>query len=158
MRCLLVSSTKKTPTSVWAPSVPPGPSRSPASARASFDNAYTVDAATSLGRRPQPDPILFSLGLTSAHQERLVRSPDGQHYLLNMYSHGGKDAKRIWCVYMDAQLNEVWSTTLEFPFADDRSRVLRDLVGGQWERFILSYAFRCDGQEKMGDKMCHEIP
>ncbi len=158
MRCLLVSSTKKsTDFGVGSISTTGALALTGFRKIASFDHAYTVDAATSLGRRPQPDPILFSLGLTSAHQERLVRSPDGQHYLLNMYSHGGKDPKRIWCVYMDAQLNEVWSTTLEFPFADDRSRVHQISLADNGNVHILSYVFRCDGQEKMGDKMCHEI-
>ncbi len=158
MRVLLVSSVKKsTEFGVGTISTSGGLSLTGFRKIASFDHGYTVDAQTSMGRRPQPDPILFSLGLTSAHQERLVRSPDGQHYLLNMYTHGGKDKKKIWCVYMDAQFKELWSTALEFPFADDHSRIHQISLADDGNVHILSYVFRCDGQEKMGDKMCHEM-
>ncbi|MCC7501026.1 MAG: hypothetical protein IT229_00760, partial [Flavobacteriales bacterium] len=76
---------------------------------ASFDQPMSGDLSNTLPRRPLPDPILLSLGLAFAQQERIVTSPDGQHHLLNMFSQDGKGNKRCWYAYLDKDLAVQWS-------------------------------------------------
>src|SRR5690606_26313039 len=54
---------------------------------AAFEIPYANEPVNTMAMRPLPDPILFTRGLAYAQTERLVSSPDGQHHLLNHYTH-----------------------------------------------------------------------
>lgn len=123
---------------------------------ASFGHAWAVDPASSLARRPLPDPILFSLGLTSAHSERLLTSPDGGRHLLNMYTSKGRDGKQLWMACLDRDLREEWSAVATLPWPADLARIHQMQFTNDGRVLLLAYVFRCE-QEQMGDKNCHEL-
>ena len=122
----------------------------------SFGHAWAVDPASSLARRPLPDPILFSLGLTSAHTERLLTAPDGGRHLLNMYDSKGKDGKQLWMTCLDRDLREEWSALATLPWPAGQARIHQMQLTNDGRVLLLAYVFRCE-QEQMGDKNCHEL-
>ncbi len=124
---------------------------------ASFDQPMSTDLSNTLPRRPLPDPILLSLGLAFAQQERIVTSPDGQHHLLNMFSQDGKGNKRCWYAYLDKDLAVQWSGMKELPYEDVQSTVHQVSLANDGEVHILTYVFRCKSEEQLSDKLCHEV-
>ncbi len=123
---------------------------------ATFPQPWTMDPATSLARRPLPDPILFSLGLTGALNERLLRSPDGAHQLLNMYDGKGKDPKQLWMTCLDRDLHEEWSAVATLPYPAAQARIHQMAFTNDGRLLLLAYVFRC-AEEQQGDKNCHEL-
>jgi hypothetical protein len=124
---------------------------------AAFDQPMSGDLSNTLARRPLPDPILFSRGLAFAQEERLVPSPDGQHFLLNMFSQDTKGNKRFWYACLDRSFAVEWSGMKELPYDDVQSTVHQVSLADNGDVHVVSYVFRCKGEEQMGDKLCHEV-
>jgi hypothetical protein len=122
-----------------------------------FDHPMTGDLGNTLARRPLPDPFLFTRGLAFAQQERLVSSPDGKHHLLNMFSQNGKENKRFWFACLDEGFNVLWSGMKELPLNDVQSTVHQVSLADNGDVHVISYLFRCKGEESLSDKNCHEI-
>lgn len=124
---------------------------------ASFDQPMSTDLSTTLSRRPLPDPILFSRGLAFAQQERLVASPDGLHFLLNLFSQDGKENKRFWYAYLDSDLNVQYSGMKELPYDDVQSTVHQVSLADNGDVHLITYVFKCKSEEQLSDKLCHEV-
>jgi hypothetical protein len=124
---------------------------------ASFDMPYVNHPSNTMAARPLPDPILFTKGLAYAQRERLIASPDGQHYLLNHYTQDGKGNKRIAMAWLDKEMTVLWQGAAELPFADGQSSIHQIAVGDDGTVRLLVYVFNCKGEEAMGDKNCHEL-
>jgi hypothetical protein len=124
---------------------------------ASFDQPMSGDLSTTLARRPLPDPILFSRGLAFAQEERLVPSPDGQHFLLNLFSQNTKGNKRFWYACLDGSFAVEWSGVKELPYDDVQSTVHQVSLADNGDVHVVSYLFRCKGEENRSDKNCHEV-
>lgn len=122
-----------------------------------FDQPLAGDASNTLARRPLPDPILFSRGLAFAQRERMIPSPDGQHFLLNMYSQDTKGNKRFWYACLDRSFAVEWSGMKELPFLDEQSTIHQVSLADNGDVHLVSYVFRCKGEEQMSDKLCHEV-
>jgi hypothetical protein len=158
LHCLLVSAGKKTTDyAIGQVGTRGTPALSGLRKVASSDIPFTNEAANALPHRPQPNSILFSKGLAYAHQERLVAALDGQHFLLNYYTHNGKGAKRFWYAYLDKNLNELWSGTATLPYDDTKSRIHQISLANDGTIHLMAYVFQCASDEQMGDKMCHEL-
>lgn len=123
---------------------------------ASFAQPWAMDPATSLARRPLPDPILFSLGLTAAHTERLLTAPDGAHHLVNMYDGKGRDPKQLWMTCLDRDLREAWSAVATLPYPAAQARIHQMQFTNDGRLLLLAYVFPCADEQK-GDKNCHEL-
>ncbi len=124
---------------------------------ASFGSAWAADPATALARRTLPDPILFSLGLTSAHNERLITSPNGELHLLNMYGTKGKGPKQLWMSCLDRDLNEQWNAVATLPWTAEQGRIHQLQLTDDGRLHLLTYVYRCSSPEQMGEKNCHEL-
>ena len=124
---------------------------------ADSDIPYANDPANTMAVRPLPNPILFTRGLAFAQRERLIESPDGQHYLLNHYTHGGKGNKRIAIAWIDKDFTVLWQETVELPYEDSKSSIHQMAVGNDGTVRLLTYLFNCESEESMGDKNCHEL-
>lgn len=122
----------------------------------SFEPPYSTDPTHTLARRPQPDPILFSMGLAYAQDERIIRSSDG-HYLLNHYTHNGKGNKRLYFACLGSDLGVQWSGSAELPYLDVNSAIHQISLADDGTIHLLTYVFPCKGEEKVSDKLCHEI-
>lgn len=158
MHCLLVSAGKKsTDYAIGQVGTRGAPVLSGIRKVASSDIPFTNEPANALPHRPQPNSILFSNGLAYAHQERIVAAPDGQHFLLNYYTHDGKGAKRFWFAYLDKNFNELWSGTATLPYEDVKSRIHQISLANDGTIHVMVYVFKCASEEQMGDKLCHEL-
>lgn len=124
---------------------------------AAFDMPYANNPSNTMAVRPLPDPILFSKGLAYAQRERLIASPDGEHYLLNHYTQDSKGNKRIGLAWLDKELTVLWQSTAELPFEDGKSSIHQITVSNDGTVRLLLYVFNCKGEEAMGDKNCHEL-
>lgn len=124
---------------------------------AEFDIPYANDPANTMAVRPLPDPILFTRGLAFAQKERLIATPDGQHYLLNHYTQHGKGNKRMALAWLDKDLTVLWSATAELPYEDAKSSIHQIAVDNNGNVRLLTYLFNCKGEESLGDKNCHEL-
>lgn len=124
---------------------------------AAFELPYANDPAHTMAARPLPDPILFTRGLAYAQNERLIRSADGRHCLLNHYTHNGKGNKRIGLAWVDQDLTVHWQATAELPFEDAKSTIHQITVDDEGTVRLLVYVFNCKTEEQLGDKNCHEL-
>ncbi|MBK7384922.1 MAG: hypothetical protein IPI81_16540 [Flavobacteriales bacterium] len=123
----------------------------------SFPEPYANDPSNTMVVRPLPDPILFTKGLAYVQQERLIRSPDGEHFLLNHYSNAGKGNKKFHAAWLDKDLTVLWSNTMELPYEDAKSSIHQIVVANDGTFRLLTYVFQCKGAEQLGDKNCHEL-
>ncbi|MBL7951640.1 MAG: hypothetical protein JNM62_07960 [Flavobacteriales bacterium] len=157
LHCLLASNTKKTTDFAIAQVDARGaPALGVIKRVASSEILFNNDPTTSLPYRPVPDPILFSKGLKYAHAERIIASPDGQHFLLNTYTNDQKGNKRIWCSYLDKEFTELWSATATLPYGDDKSRIHQISLANDGTIHLLAYLFPCETEAQQSDKLCHE--
>ena len=124
---------------------------------ASFEQLYTNDPSNTLMRRPLPDPILFSMGLSYAQEERLIPSTDGAHYLLNHYTNNGKGSKRFFFACLGSGMNVLWSGSAELPYEDVKSSIHQISMTDDGVIHLLTYVFNCNKDEQLGDKNCHEL-
>jgi len=158
LRCLLVSNGKKAAEyGVGTVSADGTLSLTGFRRIASFEQIYATDPTHTLVRRPQPDPILFSMGLAFSQQERIVRSADGGHYLLNHATHNGKGNKRFFFAYLGADLDMQWSGSVELPYEDAKSSIHQISLTDDGTIHLLTYVFQCKSEEQLGDKLCHEL-
>lgn len=158
MRCLMVSSSKKgSEFGVGTVSTSGALAINGFRKLAEFDLPYTNNPANTMASRPLPDPILFTRGLAYSQQERLVRSADGEHFLLNHFSHGGKGNKRIALAYLDKDLTVLWQNSVELPYEDAKSSIHQIVLGDDGTVRLLTYLFQCKSEEQLGDKNCHEL-
>jgi len=118
---------------------------------------YANDPSNTMAVRPMPDPILFSRGLAFAQRERLITSPDGQHYLLNHFTNKGKGNKRIAMAWLDKEFTVLWQAIAELPLEDAKSTIHQVTVDNEGTVRLLVYLFQCKSEEQMGDKNCHEL-
>lgn len=123
----------------------------------SFDMPYMNHPSNTMPVRPLPDPILFTKGLAYAQRERLIASPDGEHFLLNHHTQDGKGNKRVGLAWLDKEMTVLWQGTAELPFEDGKSSIHQITVSNDGTVRLLLYAFNCKGEEAMGDKNCHEL-
>ncbi|MEO8588745.1 MAG: hypothetical protein ABI432_05200 [Flavobacteriales bacterium] len=123
----------------------------------SFEQLYSTDPTHTLVRRPQPDPILFSMGLAFSQQERIIRSADGAHYLLNHCSHNGKANKRFFFACLGSDFSVQWSGSAELPYEDVKSSIHQISLADDGTIHLLTYVFQCKTAEQLGDKNCHEL-
>jgi hypothetical protein len=124
---------------------------------ASFDIPYVNDPTFTLVDRPLPDPILFTRGLAYAQHERLVRSADGNTWLLNHYTHNGKGNKRFGMALLNSDGSVRSTTTVELPYEDAKSSIHQISVANDGTVRLLTYVFQCSSAEQLGDKACHEL-
>jgi len=118
---------------------------------------YVNDPTNALIFRPNPDPVLLSQGLKFAQTERIIPSPDGQHFLLNNYTNDARGYKQFWFAYLDKDFKELWSGTKELSLVDEKSRIHQLSVSNDGTMHLLAYNFRCEMEEQMRDKLCHEL-
>jgi len=158
MHVLLVSATKKG-SAFGIGEVDPGGALSIKGFRklADFGIPYANDPANTMAVRPLPNPILFTRGLAFAQRERLIASPDGQHYLLNHYTHNGKGNKQMALAWLDKDFTVLWQETVELPYEDAKSSIHQIVVSNDGTVRLLTYLFNCKSEESMGDKNCHEL-
>lgn len=158
LRCLMVSTTKKgSEFAIGTVNTMSGLTIQGFRKVASFDMPYANDPANTMAARPLPNPILFTRGLAYAQNERLVRAADGQHMLLNHYTHNGKGNKRIALAYLDNDFTVLWQNTIELPYEDAKSSIHQILLGDDGTVRLLTYVFQCKSEEQLGDKNCHEL-
>lgn len=123
---------------------------------ASFEQPYLFDRSVVASRKTLPDLILFDSGIAYDERERVVRSPDGQHYLLNFYTRDTKGNKQFFFAYLDAAFEKLWGGKQELPFVDIQSDVHQVEVDNAGNILVLSYVFKCKSEGQAGDKNCHE--
>lgn len=158
LHCLLHSNTKKTTEyAIGQVDTRGTPALNTLRRVASSDILFKNDPTNTLPYRPQPDPILFSQGLKFALEERIIAAPDGEHFLLNNYTTDGKGNKRFWFSYLDKEFTELWSGTATLPYADETSRIHQISVSNEGTIHLMAYVFPCGGEERKGDKLCHEL-
>lgn len=156
--CLLASNTKRTTEYAIGQASADGlPALNTLRRVASSEILYKNDPTTTLPYRPLPDQILFSQGLLFANTERIIATPDGQHYLLNHHTVDVKGNKRIWFSYLDKEFTELWSGTATLPYPDEKSRIHQITVSNDGVIHLLAYVFPCEGEERKSDKLCHEL-
>ncbi|WKZ66119.1 MAG: hypothetical protein QY325_15295 [Flavobacteriales bacterium] len=158
MRVLLVSATKKG-SEFGIAEVSAGSALSLTGFRrlAACDIPYANDPANTMAARPLPDPILFTRGLAYAQRERLIPAPDGQHYLLNHFTHSTKGGKRIALAWLDRELTVLWQAAAELPYEDAKSSIHQIAVEDDGTVRLLTYVYQCKSEEQLGDKNCHEL-
>lgn len=158
LHCLLVSQGKKTTEyAIGAVSTRGAPALGNLKRVATSDLPPSSNATNSLAIRSLPDPILFNKGLSYAQSERIITSPDGQHFLLNNFTLDEKGNKQFWCAYLDKNFKELWSGTKELPYPDFRSRIHQISLANDGTIHLVTYLFKCESEEQVSDKMCHEI-
>ncbi len=158
LHCLLHTNTKKTTEYAIAQVDSRGtPALNTLRRVASSDILFKNDPTTTLPYRPHPDPILFSQGLLFSLDERIIVSPDGEHFLLNNYTWDAKGNKRFWFSYLDKEFTELWSGTATLPYADEPSRIHQISLANDGTIHLLAYLFPCGGEERKSDKLCHEL-
>ncbi|HRH68757.1 MAG TPA: hypothetical protein PLB89_04545 [Flavobacteriales bacterium] len=158
LHCLLASQGKKaTEYAIGAVNTSGAPALAKITRVATSELPLSSNASNSLAMRSLPDPILFNKGLSYAQSERIIASPDGQHFLLNNFTLDEKGNKRFWCAYLDRNFKELWSGTKELPYMDLRSRIHQISLANDGTVHLLTYLYRCETEEQVSDKMCHEI-
>ena len=158
LHCLLVSQGKKaTEYAIGAVSTRGTPALNAVTRVATSELPLSSNATNSLSTRSLPDPILFNKGLSYAQSERIIASPDGQHFLLNNFTLDEKGNKQFWCAYLDKNFKELWSGTKELPYPDFKSRIHQISLANDGTIHLLTYLFKCETEEQVSDKMCHEI-
>lgn len=158
LHCLLVSQGKKTAEyAIGALSTRGAPALASVVRVASSELPHSTNVLNTLVHRPLPDPILFSQGLAFAHSERIIASPDGQHFLLNNHTQDSKGNKQLWFSYLDKNFKEVWSGTKELPYLDYKSKIHQIGLANDGTIHLLAYVFKCESEEQVSDKMCHEL-
>ncbi len=123
---------------------------------ATFDHPAPFDPSTTTCRKTLPDLILFDSGAAYDQTDRLVASPDGQHFLVNHYTHQEKGPKKFWFACLDREMNAEWSGMAELPYEDVQSDVHQITLTNDGRIVLLTYVFKCADQSLAGDKMCHE--
>lgn len=123
---------------------------------ASFPQENKFDAQTTTCKKTLPDLILFDNGAAYDQSDRLVRSPDGQHYLLNHYTAKEKGPKRFWYAYLDKSFNVLWQGEARLPYEDVQSDIHQIALGNDGTIHLLTYVFGCGDPERASDKLCHE--
>ena len=121
----------------------------------SFPEANVFDPQTTTCKKTLPDLILFDNGAAYDQSDRLARSPDGQHYLLNHYTHQQKGPKKFWFACFDKSFALEWSGEVDLPFADLQSDVHQVLLDNAGRIILLTYVLPC-APERASDKLCHE--
>ena len=158
LHCLLVAQGKKAASYAIATVEGTGtPTLSGLRKIATSELPYVNDPTNSLIFRPNPDPVLLNQGLKFAQTERIVPSPDGQHFLLNNYTNDARGFKQFWFVYLDKNFKELWSGAAELTLVDEKSRIHQISVADDGTIHLLAYNFRCEMEEQMRDKLCHEL-
>lgn len=120
-----------------------------------FDRPNVFDPGNTTCRKTLPDLILFDSGAAYDQGERLVASPDGQHFLLNQYTALGKGNKRFWFACLDKTFKPLWSGSVELPFDDVNSDIHQIALDDRGRILLLTYLF-CGDPDRQGDKLCHE--
>ncbi|HEX2616890.1 MAG TPA: hypothetical protein VHL57_05060, partial [Flavobacteriales bacterium] len=123
---------------------------------ASFEQPYLFDRAVVASRKTLPDLILFDNGIAYDERERIVRSPDGQHYLLNFYTREEKGNKQFHFAYLDASFDKLWGGKQDLPYVDIQSDVHQVEIDNTGNIFVLTYVFKCKAEAQASDKNCHE--
>jgi hypothetical protein len=122
----------------------------------SFPETNVFDPQTTTCKKTLPDLILFDNGAAYDQRERLVRSTDGTHFLLNHYTHKQKGPKKFWFAYLDRDFKMEWSGAVDLPFADSQSDVHQITLDDRGRIHLLVYVLACADPERAGDKLCHE--
>lgn len=123
---------------------------------ATFEYPNEFDPSTTTCRKTLPDLILFDSGASYDQSERIVASPDGQHYLVNHYTTLQKGNKKFWFTCLDKSFQKEWSGVAELPFEDLNSDIHQIVLDNSGRIILLTYNFPCGDQGRAGDKLCHE--
>jgi hypothetical protein len=123
---------------------------------ATFEHPCVFDPQNTTCRKTLPDLILFDSGASYDQSERIVASPDGQHYLVNHYTSEEKGKKRFWFACLDKSFQKEWSGMAEMPFEDLNSDIHQIILDNSGRIILLTYNFPCGDQGRAGDKLCHE--
>ena len=121
----------------------------------SFEHPNVFDPHNTTCRKTLPDLILFDSGAAYDQGDRLVPSPDGQHFLLNHYTTQEKGNKRFWFACLDKTFKPQWSGMVELPFEDVNSDIHQIALDDRGRILLLTYLF-CGDPARQGDKLCHE--
>lgn len=122
---------------------------------ATFDHPNAFDPSNTTCRKTLPDLILFDSGASYDQSERIVASPDGQHYLVNHYTTLQKGKKKFWFACLDKSFQKEWSGMAELPFEDLNSDIHELVLDNSGRIILLTYLF-CGDPARQGDKLCHE--
>jgi hypothetical protein len=120
-----------------------------------FDQPNVFDPQTTTCRKTLPDLILFDSGAAYDQGDRLIASPDGQHFLLNHYTTRSKGNKRFWYACLDKNFRPVWNGMVELPFEDANSDIHQIALDDRGRILLLTY-LSCGDPARQGDKLCHE--
>ena len=124
---------------------------------ATFEGTNTYDPEVTTSRKSLPDFIIYDNGMAYDQQERIVRSPDGAHFLLNYYTRDTKGNKKLWYNCLDKNFKSEWAGVKDLPFPDLRSKVHQIALDNSGRILLLTYVFTCASEERMSDKQCHEM-
>lgn len=122
----------------------------------SFPHPCPFDPSVTTCKKTLPDLILFDNGAAYDQSDRLIASPDGQHFLLNHYTHDEKGNKKFWYACADKDFNLLWQGEKELPFPDVNSDVHQIALDNSGRILLLTYVFTCSDPSRASDKMCHE--
>lgn len=122
---------------------------------ATFEHPNIFDASNTTCRKTLPDLILFDSGASYDQSERIVASPDGQHYLVNHYTTAEKGPKKFWFACLDKSFQKEWSGSVDLPFEDLNSDIHQIVLDNSGRILLLTYLF-CGDEARQGDKLCHE--
>lgn len=122
---------------------------------ATFEHPNVFDPSNTTCRKTLPDLILFDSGASYDQSERIVASPNGNHYLVNHYTTAEKGKKKFWFACLDKSFQKEWSGSIELPFEDVNSDIHQIVLDNSGRIILLTYLF-CGDPARQGDKMCHE--
>jgi len=122
---------------------------------ATFDYPNVFDPGNTTCRKTLPDLILFDSGASYDQSDRIIASPDGQHYLVNHYSTAEKGQKKFWFACLDKSFQKEWSGSIELPYEDLNSDIHQIALDNSGRILLLTYLF-CGDEARRGDKLCHE--
>jgi len=122
---------------------------------ASFDHPNVFDPSNTTCRKTLPDLILFDSGASYDQGDRIVASPDGEHFLVNYYTTAEKGLKKFWFACLDKSFQKEWSGSIELPFEDVNSDIHQIVLDNSGRIIVLTYLF-CGDVARQGDKLCHE--
>ncbi len=122
----------------------------------SFPHPCPFDPSVTTCKKTLPDLILFDNGAAYDQSDRLIASPDGEHYLINHYTHDEKGNKKFWYACTDKEFNVQWQGEKELPFSDLNSDVHEISLDNSGRIFLLTYVFTCSDPSRASDKLCHE--
>ncbi len=121
-----------------------------------FDQQCVFDPGNTTCKKTLPDLILYDNGAAYDQSDRIVRSPDGAHYLVNYYTHEQKGSKKFWYACLDKDFNLEWSGMKDLSFPDLNSDVHQIEIDNSGRILLLTYVFACATPDRASDKMCHE--